>query len=81
MCFARFNGKHGIQQQHALGCPALQEAMLRTLKAWNVLLQLFIHIQKRWRYRHARQNREGQPVRLSGAVVGILPEDDHFDIA
>ena len=50
-------------------------------KAGDRGLQLFIHIQQRRRDRDARTNRERQTMGLTRAVIGVLAENDDFDIA
>lgn len=50
-------------------------------KAGDRGLQLFVHVQERGRDRDARANRECQTVGLTRAVIGILAENDDFDVA
>ncbi len=71
--------EHGIEQQHPLCRPAAQVAM-RSRRDAQVLLQLLIYILQRRRNAAAARNRKTEPHSLPRIVVGILPQNDHFDL-
>src|SRR5688500_10538610 len=76
---AALDRQHRVQQQYALVCPGQQAAVVGPRQA-EVALDLLEDVLERGRYRHARQDREAQPVRLARPMVGILAEDHDLDL-
>ena len=72
------DGERRVEQQDALTGPTLEIAVGRHRFA-EVALDLFENIYQRRRHGHTRRHRETQAVGLTGAVVGILTEDDDLD--
>lgn len=72
----------GIQQEHALFGPAREIAMLgRGSKGGNVSGELLVDVEETgWEGTHGGWHRKAQPHGLSIIVVGILTDDDHFDL-
>ena len=69
----------GIQQQHALPRPAFQIAVSRVGDA-EIRRQFLVDVLQRRRRGNAMRHRKAQPVRLSGAVIGVLPQDHHLHL-
>ena len=69
------NRKGGVEQQHALRGPRFETSVSRR-NAAEVAAQLLEDVQQTRRNRDARVHRETQTVRLAGAGVRILAEDD-----
>ena len=75
---ARLHGQHRVQQQHAAPRPRRQAPMIGTPDA-EVVFDFREDILKRGWHRHARPHRKTQAVRLTGAVVRVLPQDHRLD--
>ncbi len=73
------DGQHRVQEQHALLGPAGEIAAHRRCQP-KVGLKLTEDVLKRRRRLDARRNREAEPHRLTGTVVGILAEDDDANV-
>lgn len=73
------HGQRGVEQQHALLCPAYKASALRHRRA-QVVLNLFEYVDKRWRKRHAVAHREAQSLSLPRLVVGVLSEYHHLNL-
>ena len=90
------HGQHGIEQQHALGGPRLEETMIRDAKSGHVCCQLLVHIDEARRGLDALLDTEAQPcsttigmcaqqkpqqtMALPRPVVGVLPDNHHLDV-
>ena len=75
------DSQYCVQQQYALFRPMLQIAVLRNLKALNIRRQLFINInQRRW-HRNFRLDGKRQTMRLTRAVIRVLPQYHYFYIS
>ena len=73
------HGQGGVEQQDALLGPGDQAAGVRRGQA-HIILQLGENILQAGRQRHARPHRKTQPLGLSRAVIGVLPEQDGLDV-
>ena len=69
----------GIQQQYALPRPAFQIAVTRVGDA-EICGQFLVDVLQRGRRGNTMRHRKAQPVRLSGAVIGVLPQDHHLHL-
>ena len=69
--------QHGVQQQHALLGPAVEVARGGDGRS-GVVGDLLEDILQRRREGNAVRHREAEAVGLPGAVVGVLPDDDHL---
>lgn len=58
----------------------LQIAVLRDTEAFDVVRQLFVNIDQRGRDGDAFADGKRQPVRLSCAVIRVLPQNHDFDV-
>lgn len=72
------DGEHDVQEQDAPACPRLEVAVVRYDNA-GVLVKLAEQVAEGWRRLDAACHREGQPMGLSGLMVGVLPEKDGTD--
>ena len=73
------NGECGVEQQHALACPWFEIAVVGDRVA-EVRVQLGVDVhQRRW-HTHPVPYRETQAVRLVGAVVRVLAEEQHLHV-
>ena len=70
------NRQHRVEQQHPLLSPTSEISAGRRRHPEVVSKLLEDVAQRRWRW-HARRHTETQPVRLPGAVIGILTKDQH----
>lgn len=70
------NRKTGVQQEDALPCPACQVAAHGD-GCSRLGLYLLEDVLERGRERYAVVHAEAESVSLSGAVVRVLPQDDH----
>lgn len=72
----------GVQHEDTTVCPRSEEtsAIRWWLERWVVLLESNVHVLKRGRRRRRGTNGECQSVSLVIVVVGILSDDDDFDI-
>ena len=61
--------------------PVLQAAVVWDVETGDVVGKFFIDVLQGGRDVDARTDGKGQSVRLSFAVVGVLAEDDGFDLA
>ena len=77
--FVCADGQHGVQEQYSLLGPAVEVAR-RGRGRPSVVGDLLEDILQRGRERHAVAYREAEPVGLSGTVVGVLTDDDHFQL-
>ena len=75
------DGEDGVEQEDTLFRPVLQAAVVRDAETGDVVGKFFIDVLQGGRDVDARTDGEGQAVRLSFAVVGVLAEDDGFDLA
>ena len=73
------NRKRGVEQQNTLGCPPQQITAGRSLNT-QVRFKFLEDIDQRRRVRGAILNRKAQTVCLSGFVIGILPQNHHFNL-
>ena len=73
------HGQRGVEQQHALACPALEVAVRRDGRRRG-RRQLLVDVDQRRRDAHPALHREAQPVGLPRAVVRILAEDHHLGV-
>ena len=73
------HGERGVEQQHALPGPAREVAV-----RWNwrsqIVVYLLEYVDERWWHQHTVGHRETQSHGLSGFMVGVLSEDDHFHL-
>ena len=71
--------KGGVQEEHALRCPALE-----TTTRWDgyaeVVLYFLKYIDERRRYADAVLDRETQPFSLTGSVIGVLTYNNDLDL-
>ena len=74
-CLVGADGQHGVQEQYSLLGPAVEVAR-RGDGCPGVVGNLLEDVLQRGWERHAVAYREAEPVGLSGAVVGILADDD-----
>ena len=75
------DGEDGVEQEDALFRPVLQAAVVRDAETGDVVGKFFVDVLQGGRDVDARTDGKGQSVRLSFAVVGVLAEDDGFDLA
>src|SRR5574337_499592 len=66
--------QHAVEQQHAAVGPGGEATVAGTGHA-EVALDLPEDVVQRWGYPHAAAHRKAQPMRLAGAVVGVLAQD------
>ena len=76
---AVFHCQTGVEQQHAALCPRLERAVDGDGLA-QITLQFFENVAQGGGQLDARRHRERQALRLVRAVVGVLPQDHHFDL-
>ena len=74
-----FDRQAGVEQQHPGIDPGTQVATARQFSA-EVIDQLLPDVAQAGRDLHAVGHRERQPLGLAGTVVGILTQDDDFDL-
>ena len=72
---ARRDRQHGVEQQDAALCPRREVAGRGPRAARGRVSSSSMDVLQRRRRAHAGGNREAEPHRLAGAVVGILAED------
>ena len=72
------NRQHGVEQQHALFGPAVEVAARGNRRA-GVVGDLLEDVLQRGRERHAVRHGETESVGLPFAVIGVLPDDYHFE--
>lgn len=73
---SRFDGEHGIEQEHSAIGPRRQAPVIGARNA-QAPLDLLEHVLQRRRHTHARSHRKTQAMSLAGTVVRILTEDDY----
>ena len=71
-----FDGQHTVEQEHALLRPMFKEAVVWPGDA-KVAFKLLENIDQAWRWADAGAHAEAKAVRLAGAVIRVLPEDDN----
>ena len=76
-CLVSAYGERGVQHQHALFGPSGEVSARRNLKS-EVALDFLEDILKGGWKGHAVVHREAKPVCLSGAMIGVLPDDDYL---
>ena len=76
-CLVSTYGECGVQHQHALFSPSGEVSARRNLNA-EVALDFLEDILKGGWKGHAVVHREAKPVCLSGAMIGVLPDDDYL---
>jgi hypothetical protein len=69
------DGEDGVEEQEPLACPRRQVAVQRDRGA-HVVVKLAEEVSQRRRRGDAGSHGEGEAVRLTGAVVGVLAEED-----
>jgi len=74
-----FDGESGIEKKDTLGGPVFEVAAFRNIGA-DIAFDLLVDILEGWWLTDAIRYREGKAVGLAGAMVGVLPEDDHFHL-
>ena len=70
----------GIEQQYSLAGPAHEVAVTGNREALQVIAQLLVHVSQAGGHLYTQPDTEAQTVCLSGAMVGILAQDDHFNL-
>ena len=75
--FVGADREHGVEQQHSLFGPAVEVARRRYGRA-GVVGDLLEDVLQRGREGNSVRDRETKPVGLSGTVIGVLADDDHF---
>ena len=73
------DGEHRIEQQHTSLAPCAQVTLFRRCYT-EVSLQLLENVAQRGRRFRRRFDGEAQPVGLSGAVIGVLAQQQHLDV-
>ena len=73
--------ERSIEEEHALVGPAREVAISALRRFADIRLDLFEDVSERRRYGYAMMHGEAQAVRLSQAMIGILAEDDDFDLS
>ncbi len=74
------DGQNGIEEQNALPRPRRQIAVRRNGTA-DIVMKLFVYVDKRRGGRRRTRNRKAQAVRLILAVIRILSQNDGFRFA
>ena len=74
-----FDRQAGVQQQHALPCPAFEIAMAGVGYP-KIGCQFLVDVLKRWRWGHAMRHGKAEPMRLARPVIGILAKDHDLHI-
>ena len=73
------DGQGGVKQEDALFGTVLETAGSRGCFT-KIGVDFLINVNQRWRQRDAIGNRERKAVGLTGAVVGVLAENNDFDL-
>ncbi len=73
---ATLHRQHRIEQQHALGSPTFQVAIGRNCHA-QVVRNLLVNVYQRGRCLDTVAHRKTQAMRLSRAVIRVLPQYHH----
>ncbi len=73
------HGEGGVEEEDTLVGPAFQIARCGDGNT-EVVFNLFEDVLERGRLLDAFGDGEGEPVRLSGTVIGVLSEDDDFGV-
>lgn len=79
ICLMGANRKYGIQHQDSLLCPLCQTAMAGD-SASQIVMQFLVYVDQGRRDFHAFFYGKAEAVGLPVIVVGILPQNYHFDI-
>ena len=72
------DGERSVEHENALLCPLGERTVLGRLDA-EVAFQLLEDVLEARRQLDARLHGKAEAVRLTGAVVGVLPENDRLD--
>ena len=78
-CLVGADRQHGVEQQHPLLGPAVEVARRGDGRA-GVVGDLLEDVLQRGREGNAVGDRETESVGLPGTVIGVLADDDHFQL-
>ena len=69
-----------VEQQYSLAGPAHEVPVTGNGEALHIITQLLVHVPQAGGHLYTHPNTEAQTVCLSGAMIGVLAKDDHFDL-
>lgn len=78
--FGFSDSETGVEQQDSLLGPTAQIAVSWSHKTLDIGFQFFVHVDQRRRWWHAFLHAEAKAVGLIGSVVGVLAENDDFNL-